>query len=203
MNFTFYILSTAIPHLIAIPQPPIMHMPPMVSSTVKTKRANDIFIRIAIGFSFVITIVIVITGIFVSVYSGVHHIRREKRVQQRRIAIDGMEHSSTGNRDILSGISSNSQLSFEYRHTQKLSTNIVRFLQPTLDYILFSGPEFVGSVQVVPCSNLGGIFHFTEHSIILKIPKEATPTEIDLEIGVAIHGKFTFPDNIRPISAIL
>ena len=55
----------------------------------------------------------------------------------------------------------------------------------------------------MPCSNLGGIFHFTEHSIILKIPKEATPTEIDLEIGVAIHGKFTFPDNIRPISAIL
>ena len=187
--------------------PPLTtNVPPMVSPTHSTERLLEhIFIRIFIALSVVIVIMIVfvITGVSVWVYSVVRQKRREKRRQYKDITVDNMDQSSTANRELLPGISSNSQPISRSQRTRKISTNVGRFLHPTLDYIPFNGPEIVGSVQVVPCTNLGGIFHFNEHSIFLKIPKDAVPNEVDLEIGVAIHGQFKFPENIRPISAIL
>ena len=153
---------------------------------------------ITIGLTGVIMIVIVVIGISVCICIVVCCNRRKNNT------IDIMSQSCSTNRGILPGISSNSQPSSGSQPTtHSTSTSVVRFLQPTLDYIPFNGPEFVGSVQVVPCTNLGGVFLFNEHSIHLNIPKDAVPNEVELEVGVAIHGQFQFPENMMPISAIL
>ena len=63
--------------------------------------------------------------------------------------------------------------------------------------------EFIRSVQVLPCDHSGGQYKYPGHSITIRIPKESVTENIDLNVGVVVHGSFDFPDNLRPISAIL
>ena len=184
--------------------PPMTTMPPMTSLPHLTESTKDIYMWITIVLIGVIMMVIIVISIIVCVFVVVC-CNKDKNTEARKrryisgTTIDNMSQSTR----LLPAISPNSQPSSGSRPTRSTSTSVVRFLQSTLDYIPFDGPELVGSVQVVPCTNLGGVFHFNEHSIFLKIPKDAIPTEVDLEVGVAIHGKFQFPENMRPISAIL
>ena len=148
-------------------------------------------------------IVAVVIGASIAVFIVVSSNRRRKRGYRcvKDNTIYSMIQASKANRGIIASTSVMNQ-SFEANRGIVTSTSVVRFLHSTHDFVPFNGPELVGSVQVVPCTNLGGVFRFNEHSIILKIPKDAVPYEVDLEVGVAIHGEFQFPKNKRPISAI-
>ena len=82
-------------------------------------------------------------------------------------------------------------------------------LEPTSDYTASGDVEFVGSIQVIDCDRQGGEYNNKEHAVKVSIPRESfnrdgTAREsIELEIGVAIHGHFKFPDDWRPVSPIL
>ena len=69
------------------------------------------------------------------------------------------------------------------------------------DYIPSNDVEFVGSIQVIACDRSGG--EYRNGSITIRIPKDAVRDSIELEVGVAIHGPFIFPDDLRPVSAFL
>ena len=64
---------------------------------------------------------------------------------------------------------------------------------------------FLGPVRSLVCDSRGGRFLIPEHGITLAFPQGAIPDTIQLEVdvGVAIHGLFNFPDNLRPISVLV
>jgi hypothetical protein len=81
-------------------------------------------------------------------------------------------------------------------------------LEPRGDYSPSCDVEFVGSIQVLDCDTQGGEYRSKEHSIRVRIPNDPfKPADnrmsAELEIGVAIHGHVTFPENLRPVSPIL
>ena len=87
-------------------------------------------------------------------------------------------------------------------------------LLPSGDYPPTCDVQFVGSIQIVDVDRMGGEYRNPEHSISVRIPKDSFPPpssnddtgvrdSIELEIGIAIHGHFRFPEGVSPISAIL
>ena len=59
--------------------------------------------------------------------------------------------------------------------------------------------------EVYQCGSEGGNYFIHGHDIALRIPSDAVSEEqtVYFEIGVAIYGPFTFPENICPISPII
>ena len=67
-------------------------------------------------------------------------------------------------------------------------------------------PEFlVDPVEIILCDDSGGIYHNPLHGITLRIPDGAIPAGMNLEIsiGVLLHGNFEFPEDLSPVSAIV
>jgi hypothetical protein len=92
-------------------------------------------------------------------------------------------------------------------HTAASSGTSSLFVKPLLEtrdeYPPSCNVEFIGSIQVVDCDRQGGEYRNAEHGIHIRIPKDAVQDSIELEIGFAVHGHFTFPDHMRPVSVIL
>ena len=59
--------------------------------------------------------------------------------------------------------------------------------------------------QLFECDCNGQEYTTEEHDITLRIPEGAVPKgeKIHFEIGVAMHGPFTFPENMRPVSPVV
>ena len=59
--------------------------------------------------------------------------------------------------------------------------------------------------QMLECDCAGREYTNVDHDITLRIPEGAVAEgeKIHLEVGVAMYGPFTFPDNTQPISPIL
>ena len=79
-------------------------------------------------------------------------------------------------------------------------------LEPTEDFqVVSSELMFLGPVRSLVCDSRGGRFLIAEHGITLAFPQGAVPDTIQLEVdvGVAIHGLFNFPDDLRPISVLV
>ena len=59
--------------------------------------------------------------------------------------------------------------------------------------------------QLLKCDCNGWEYTIQEHDITLRIPEGAVSKgeEIHFEIGVAMHGPFTFPENMRPVSPVI
>ena len=86
------------------------------------------------------------------------------------------------------------------------SAETVFLLEPIADYQDSSNDfVFLGSTQILVCDAKGGRYNIPDHGISLRIPPEALRdcNSVELEVGVAIHGNFRFPNNLQPISAIL
>ena len=89
------------------------------------------------------------------------------------------------------------------------SSLFLKQLESRGDYSATSDVEFVGSIQVVDCDRQGGEYHDKEHAMKICIHKDpfhrddVNRESIELEIGIAIHGYFKFPDNWKPVSPIL
>ena len=86
------------------------------------------------------------------------------------------------------------------------SAETVFLLEPIADYQDSSNDfVFLGSTQILVCDAKGGRYNIPDHGISLRIPPEALQgcNSVELEVGVAIHGNFLFPNNLQPISAIL
>ena len=67
-------------------------------------------------------------------------------------------------------------------------------------------PEFlVDPVEVILFDDSGGIYHNPLHGITLRIPDGAIPAGMNLEIsiGILLHGNFEFPEDLSPVSAIV
>ena len=92
-------------------------------------------------------------------------------------------------------------------HTAASSGSSSLFVKPLLEtrdeYPPSCNVEFIGSIQVVDCDRQGGEYRNAEHGIHIRIPKDAVQDSIELEMGFAVHGHFTFPDHMRPVSVIL
>ena len=59
--------------------------------------------------------------------------------------------------------------------------------------------------QLFECDCNGQEYTIEEHDITLRIPEGAVSKgeKIHFEIGVAMHGPFTFPENMRPVSPVV
>ena len=78
------------------------------------------------------------------------------------------------------------------------------FLQSIDDYTVDSNElMFLGPVRVLVCDSRGGRFPIPEHGITLTFPQGAVQGTIEVEVGVAIHGLFDFPDDLQPISVLV
>ena len=128
--------------------------------------------------------------------------------------------NSNGSIHELSIMESGPDLDIERRtHTATSFCSSSLYRKPLLatnDYPPCCDVQFVGSIEVVDCDRMGGVYSNAEHSIKVWVKRDAFPTptsedstddggynSIELEIGAAIHGRFTFPENMRPVSAIL
>ena len=82
-------------------------------------------------------------------------------------------------------------------------------LEPRGDYSATSDIEFVGSIQVVDCDRQGGEYHNKEHSVKVRIQRDpfhrddSERESMELEIGVAVHGHVSFPEDWRPVSPVV
>ena len=77
-------------------------------------------------------------------------------------------------------------------------------LQSIDDYTVDSNElMFLGPVRVLVCDSRGGRFPIPEHGITLTFPQGAVQGTIEVEVGVAIHGLFDFPDDLQPISVLV
>lgn len=59
--------------------------------------------------------------------------------------------------------------------------------------------------EILECDCDGRVYTNIDHDITLRIPKGAVPVnkKIQFEVGVAMYGPFSFPENTQPISPIL
>ena len=62
---------------------------------------------------------------------------------------------------------------------------------------------FIGFTRVVVCDSRGGKYEVPDHGITIQIPPDAVEGTVEFEVGIAAHGSFRFPPNLRPISAIV
>ena len=95
--------------------------------------------------------------------------------------------------------------SFSYtRSNPSQSADTLVLLQPTEDYQDDTNNfVFLGSTQVLVCDAQGGKYEVSGQGISVQIPCNALDSEAHIEVGVAIHGAFKFPDDRKPISAII
>ena len=60
-------------------------------------------------------------------------------------------------------------------------------------------------MDIIHCDASGGVYHNPIHGITLRIPEGAVPRGMELEISieVCLYGKFSFPEDLSPVSAIV
>ena len=65
--------------------------------------------------------------------------------------------------------------------------------------------HFINGVERVSLDHNGGLYQSATHDITISLPKGAIKkhTETELQVGVTLHGPFTFPDSKQPVSAIV
>ena len=168
-------VSTTIPTV-------IMTQTPSVDSTEPSKHINTYMIA-------AFCVICVILGILLCIAIIYIFLRRQGRKPNTRTREE---------RDLLQQSSASSSRS----HTT--SSSGMKWLTVTDSYLPDTcNVEFIRSVQVIPCDHSGGQYRYPGHSINIRIPRDAVTGNIDLSVGVVVHGPFEFPHNMRPISAIL
>ena len=66
-------------------------------------------------------------------------------------------------------------------------------------------PEWFSPVAILSdCSHDGRYYHDVDHDFILEIPEGAIPKgeSITIDIGIALHGPFQYPEGLRPVSPV-
>ena len=68
-----------------------------------------------------------------------------------------------------------------------------------------SSIRFIDTVETITCDHNGGQYTSESHDIRITIPKGAIKKHItaELQVGVTLHGPFSFPDTKRPVSPII
>ena len=65
--------------------------------------------------------------------------------------------------------------------------------------------HFINAIEKVSFDHNGGFYKSETHDVTINLPKGAIKkhTVAELQVGVTLHGPFTFPDMRRPVSAIV
>ena len=64
---------------------------------------------------------------------------------------------------------------------------------------------YLDPIEVITFDHSGGEYINKAHSIIIRVPRGAIPkgVKVGIEVGVTLHGPFSFPQNTKPVSPIV
>ena len=64
---------------------------------------------------------------------------------------------------------------------------------------------YLDPIEVVTFDHSGGEYTNKAHNIIIRAPRGAIPkgVKVNIEVGVTLHGPFSFPQNTKPVSPIV